>query len=81
MLVLDIGDHGDLRAQSQKHMTVFIGLNDEDITASQPAALRPVLPIFPPTMALGSKPARCNICAIMEVVVVLPCVPATAIVR
>ena len=34
MLVLDIGDDGDLWPQTQKHMTVFIGFNHEDFTAA-----------------------------------------------
>ena len=41
-------------------------------------ALLPLLLSFPPITKVGSKPPLANTLAVSEVVVVLPCVPATA---
>ncbi|MNC84683.1 hypothetical protein D3C83_02420 [compost metagenome] len=44
-------------------------------------ALLPNVLSRPPITAVGSSPARSSACAIIEVVVVLPCDPATAIAK
>jgi hypothetical protein len=41
-------------------------------------ALEPIAPTTPPTTTVGSSPACASTVAIIEVVVVLPCEPATA---
>ena len=42
-------------------------------------ALEPQALMMPPLTTVGSRPAASRICAISDVVVVLPCVPPTAI--
>ena len=57
-------------------------LSSASATISSPRPSRALLPNAlsrPPITAVGSRPARSSTSAIIDVVVVLPCAPATAI--
>ena len=59
-------------------------LSSASATISSPRPSRALLPNAlsrPPITAVGSRPARSSISAIIDVVVVLPCAPATAIAK
>jgi hypothetical protein len=78
VFVVDVRNHRNRRKQFQERSVAFVGL--ATISSLPPRrALLPNALSRPPITAVGSRPARSSTSAIIDVVVVLPCAPATAI--
>ena len=79
MVELGVREHRDRGRQLEQRAIGLVGLDDEPLPAPQPA-FEPVERTAPPTRYAGSMPQPRSACTSMLDVVVLPCVPVTAIV-
>ena len=78
---LDVRQHGDLHAQAEHRAVGLVGLDDQPL-ARPPLGVGQAAADRPPTSQPGSHARRRAARATsIDAVVVLPCVPATAIVR
>ncbi len=74
---LDVGDDGACGDEQQERSVALVGLGDEQSPAPS-CALEPASLRSPPIANDGSNPQCWKRAASIEVVVVFPCVPATA---
>src|SRR5262249_19748151 len=85
MLVVDVRNHRNRRKQFEERPIALVRFSDHQLAAAEPriAAERaqPPAATAPPMTAVGSRPARSSTSAIIDVVVVFPCAPATAIAK
>ena len=81
---LDVREHGDVRAEVQERAIGLVGLDDHPLPAA-PDGVRPVAAAGQRQLradrVAGVLAARRQRVRVIAVVVVLPCVPATAITR
>src|SRR5262249_3642192 len=77
MVRLNVRDDRDGRRKEQEGAVALVGFKD-NIIALASLALLPIVFKSPPTTIVGSKPALSRTVAIIDVVVVFPWVPATA---
>ena len=78
MVGFDVGDEHGVARQSEERAVALVGLDDDPLAAYR-AALVPRSATMPPATKLGRSPAARSTAVTMPVVVVLPCVPETAI--
>ena len=72
----EVRDDRDRRRECEKRPIVFVGFDDVETIATG-EQVPSHADTRPPTSAVGSRPAAAKAVAVMTVVVVLPCVPAT----
>ena len=77
VICVDVGDDGNHGLEVQEGRIGLVGLRHE-MSARAEARIRPALLSRPPITKVGSSPAASSTEVTSEVVVVLPCVPATA---
>ena len=65
--------------QVQEAAVALVGLGDQVVAAAEPRVARRRASSWPPMTKVGSRPPSASTLASSDVVVVLPCVPATAI--
>ena len=80
MLGIDVGDDRDRAVEPQEAAVALVGLDHHPVAVAEPGVGAVAL-MMPPLITVGSIPPASSSAAIIEVVVVLPCVPATATVR
>ena len=83
---LDVRDHADLRRELEERAVGLVGLDDEPLARAVRGVrargrCSPGRRSSPPMTNVGSQPSDSSACAAIDAVVVLPCVPAIAIVR
>ena len=77
MLGIDVGDDRDRAVEAQEAAVALVGLDHHPVALAEPR-VRAVALMMPPLITVGSIPPASSNAATIEVVVVLPCVPATA---
>ncbi len=78
MLGIDVGHDRDGAVEAQETAVALVSFDDHPVGGAQ-ACIRTIAELMiPPLITVGSTPPASSSAAIIEVVVVLPCVPATA---
>ncbi len=78
---LDVGDDRGVRRVDQERAVALVGLGDEQVAAARRGRWSPDSLSSPPIANDGSAPQCWRATVSIDVVVVLPCVPATATTR
>ena len=80
MVEAHVGDHRDVGAKGEEGAVRLVGL-DHDPVAVPPGRVGACRARLAADQERGSRPQAASACAAMPAVVVLPCVPATAMRR